>query len=343
MKTLLLTISALLPAAMFAQVTVSPAGSPSQIATLLTGNGVVMSNVVITGGGNAYGNFTSVGTSLGMSGGLVITTGDAVNVIGPNNNAGAGTCNNTSVGDPDLGSIEPMAIYDNCVIEMDCVPTDDTLYFNYVFGSEEYPEFVFASFNDAFGIFVNGLNPAGGNYTSTNMTLLPTGGPVTINNVNASVNSAYYVTNTDTLLQYDGFTTNLTAIIPVVPGATYHLKIAVGDAGDCIFDSGVFLQAGSFRCAGQPLDAPSSVAPESAVAVYPVPTSTNLNFSFSTLTNENVNIVLYSLDGKAVFTHNSQAVNNVVSVDISPLAEGTYIAEILHDGVRETTRIVISE
>ncbi len=344
MKKYLLVVSASFVAQFsFAQVVVSPSGSAGQIATLLTGNGVVMSNVVITGDTNAYGNFTSVGSSLGMNGGLVITTGAALNVVGPNNNTAQGTCNGSTFTDPQLTAVEPMAFNDVCIIEMDCVPNDDTLYFNYVFGSEEYPEFVFASFNDAFGIFVDGTNPAGGNYTGSNMTLLPTGGPVTINNVNATVNSQYYVTNNDTMLQYDGLTTNLTAVIPVVPGQTYHLKIIVADAGDCIYDSGVFLQAGSFRCAGQPLDAPAPVAPKSTVAVYPVPTSTNLNFSFSTLTNENVDIVFYSLDGKAVFARNSQAVNNVVSVDVSALAEGMYIAEIIHDGVRETKRIAISE
>ena len=326
----------------FSQVVLSPSGSPSQIATLLTGNGVVMSNVVITGDTLSYGNFTSVGSSLGMNGGMVITTGHATNVIGPNYNAGQSACLGTVLTDPDLMTIEPMAVNDVCIIEMDCVPNDDTLYFNYVFGSEEYPEYVFASFNDAFGIFVTGANPAGGNYTGANMTTLPTGGPVSINNVNASTNSQFHVVNTDTMLQYDGLTTNLMAVIPVVPGQTYHLKIIVGDAGDCIFDSGVFLQAGSFRCAGQPLDAPAPVQQKSTVTAYPVPATSNLNFQFPTLVNESVDVVFYSLDGKSVLTRNSQAVNNVVSVDVSVLAEGMYIAEIIHDGVRETKRIAVA-
>jgi hypothetical protein len=344
MKKILLAIPALFLAQfVFAQVVVSPSGSPSQIATLLTGNGVVMSNVVITGDTLQYGNFTSVGSSLGMNGGLVITTGYATNVIGPNNNSAQSACPGTVLNDPELMSIEPMATNDLCIIEMDCVPNDDTLYFNYVFGSEEYPEYVFATFNDAFGIFVNGPNPAGGNYTNTNMTVLPNGSPVCIDSVNATVNSAYFVNNTDTMLQYDGLTTNLTAIIPVTPGMTYHIKIVVGDAGDCIYDSGVFLQAGSFRCAGQPLDAPALTAPKSVVSAYPVPASSSLNFRFPTLLNENVDVVFYSLDGKSVLAHNSQAVNNIISVDVSSLAKGTYLAEIIHDGIRETKRIVISE
>lgn len=46
--------------------------------------------------------------------------------------------------------------------------------------------------------------------------------------------------------QYDGFTTVLTADLFVKPFQKYHLKIAIGDAGDAIFDSGVFLEEGSF-------------------------------------------------------------------------------------------------
>ena len=46
--------------------------------------------------------------------------------------------------------------------------------------------------------------------------------------------------------QYDGFTTVFEAEFHVVPFQKYHLKIAIGDAGDAIFDSGVFLEQGSF-------------------------------------------------------------------------------------------------
>lgn len=48
--------------------------------------------------------------------------------------------------------------------------------------------------------------------------------------------------------QYDGFTRMLTAEFYVVPYQIYHLKIAIGDVADRIFDSGVFIQEGSFIC-----------------------------------------------------------------------------------------------
>ena len=73
--------------------------------------------------------------------------------------------------------------------------------------------------------------------------------PVTINNVNSGSYSTYYVNNEllgGTTLVYDGFTKVLTAWAKVVPCVQYHIKLAVGDAGDQSYDSGVFLEANSF-------------------------------------------------------------------------------------------------
>ena len=44
-----------------------------------------------------------------------------------------------------------------------------------------------------------------------------------------------------TEIQYDGFTVPMTAVANVTPGETYHVKIAIADAGDMIYDLGVFL------------------------------------------------------------------------------------------------------
>lgn len=94
-----------------------------------------------------------------------------------------------------------------------------------------------------------------------NLAIIPgTSTPVAINAVNSGTSgsnanpnspcnlsySNYYVDNTNgTTIQYDGFTTVLTAFAIAIPCQTYHLKIVVADAGDADYDSGVFLQAGS--------------------------------------------------------------------------------------------------
>ena len=42
----------------------------------------------------------------------------------------------------------------------------------------------------------------------------------------------------------------MTAHADVICGVPYHIKIAIADAGDGIYDSGVFLEAGSFSSVG---------------------------------------------------------------------------------------------
>ncbi len=51
-------------------------------------------------------------------------------------------------------------------------------------------------------------------------------------------------------LQFDGLTTVLTAVATVIPCSTYHIKLKIGDVGDGVFDSAVFLKAGSFDGGG---------------------------------------------------------------------------------------------
>ena len=106
-----------------------------------------------------------------------------------------------------------------------------------------------SSFNDVFGFFLDGVNIA----------LLPgTTTPVSINNVNNGANSAFYVDNTTGAnnVQYDGFTTVLTASALGLSAGTHTITLAIADAGDRILDSGVFIQGGSFS------DTPSASVPE---------------------------------------------------------------------------------
>jgi gliding motility-associated-like protein len=128
-----------------------------------------------------------------------------------------------------------------CILEFDVQAVCNQLTVRFVFGSEEYPEFVNSSFNDAFGFFVTGPNPAGGNYNAFNIARLPNGTIASIDNINAGNNAGFYVNNTGTTIEYDGITTAISYTINLTPCATYHFKLAIGDAGDCSYDSGVFI------------------------------------------------------------------------------------------------------
>ena len=254
-----------------AQLTVSNTMTPTQLVqNVLLGGGVTASNITFNGVSVAAGSFNGTSSNIGFSSGVILATGDVGVAVGPNNsgslsNGGSGS----SSTDPELTSIATNTLYDATILEFDFVPVSDTVKFRYVFASEEYPEYVCSNYNDVFGFFISGPNPAGGTYTNKNIAIIPTSAPplaVAINSVNPGVagssgtgtctslaySSLYFDNQTPpgTSVQYDGFTVPLTAISAVNCGQTYHIKIAIADVGDAAFDSGVFLEAGSFSSVG---------------------------------------------------------------------------------------------
>lgn len=237
----------------YSQLTVTQGVTTTTLLNSLVGNGAQVSNAVLNCPGMSYGTFTATTTNLGLTSGVLLTTGDVNVAIGPNNSGSAGATNNNSSNDPDLSAIEPASSgQDVCILEFDIIPTCNRLNIDYVFGSEEYPEFVNSAYNDVFGFFISGPNPLGGTYNSQNIALIPsTSTAVAINTVNQ--NTGYYVDNTGgTTIQYDGFTTPLVAYADVVPCSTYHMKIAIADAGDNAYDSGVFFAYQGLNCPSAP-------------------------------------------------------------------------------------------
>lgn len=252
-------------------INVTSTQTPQQLVnSVLLGSGVTASNITINGvagmANTPFGNigyFTNANGTFPMTSGLVLTTGDAMGSMGPNL---SGTSTNPGASqsvsfDPDLNAIANGTITNGVLLEFDFIPAGDTLIFNYLFGSDEYIEFAppnNSSFNDAFGIFLWGPGisgpftfpgyPNGG----ANIAVIPGGIPVTINNINPVTNSQYYVFNEspqDTYgdaIQYDGTTVKLTASASVQCNQTYHIKFAIANVLDQAYDSGVFLEAGSF-------------------------------------------------------------------------------------------------
>ena len=228
------------------------------IDNVLLGGGIVGSSHSFIGDPNQIGFFNGVNSNLAIDSGVVLSSGNILELIGPNS-SGSTSTPFSGAGDPTLDLVVGPIDYTNdaAVLEFDFVPTSDVISFKYVFGSEEYLEFV-TSFNDAFGFFLSGPNPSGGNYIDQNLAIVPgtTNTPVSIFNVNNISNSTYYVDNgtgatapqnsDPTVIQFDGFTTPLTATAAVNCGDTYHIKIVVADVNDFAYDSGVFLEAGSF-------------------------------------------------------------------------------------------------
>jgi len=244
-----------------AQIAVDYSMTPTQmVQNVLLGGGVSVSNVTYAGGADMRGTFSGT-SNIGIDDGIILATGDIAVSIGPNNSGSADQGGGVA-GDSQLDALISSTTYDAAVLEFDFVPSSDTVRFFYVFGSEEYPEYVCSEFNDVFAFFLSGPNPLGGNYTNLNIAKIPgTNIPVAINSINPGVVGTYgtaggctslaysslYNDNTGgTTIQYDGFTDVLEASAPVIACSTYHIKIAIADVTDGAYDSGVFLKAKSF-------------------------------------------------------------------------------------------------
>ncbi|MEM6964004.1 MAG: choice-of-anchor L domain-containing protein [Bacteroidota bacterium] len=236
------------------------------IENVFLGEGVEVTNINYTGTDGAVGYFQNGLTDVGLERGIIMTSGFAVDGLGPDDSGGSGQDNNSSATCPELDQITTSPLFNVAAYEITFIPVNDTLRFRYVFASEEYPEFACSGFNDVFGFFISGPNPSGGTYANENIALIPdptdptgltfTTNPVTINNVNGNgLNPGsgcnfdygeYYNTNNGDNLQYDGYLDAFTAQAVVIPCEEYTIKLAVADAGDSAYDTAVFLEAKSF-------------------------------------------------------------------------------------------------
>ncbi len=249
---------------------------PLQVNTNLTdlelvqsiiGTGVIVSNISVTGAQNSYGQFQF--GNMGMNNGVLLTTGNITNALGSNDFLNIST-NNGTPGSDLLEAATGVPTYDACSISFDFVPTGTTLTFNYIFASEEYHEFVNSSYNDAMGLFISGPTLD----DDTNIALVPgVNVPVSINNVNGgepddnppgpdpnpdcagginASNPQFFVDNCEgDDIEYDGRTVPLTATITdLSPCETYSITLVIADVGDYEYDSGLFIQTGTFSSDG---------------------------------------------------------------------------------------------
>jgi hypothetical protein len=319
--------------------------TPAALAQSLVGAGVAISNVKYTGAQRAAGTFTSSSNILGFTSGIVLSSGSARNVAGTNCENGM-SVDNGEPGDADLNTIvgEGSTTNDASVLEFDFVPTSSTISFQYVFASEEYPDFI-GQFNDVFGFF---LTAPGG--APVNLALIQgtTGTvPVSINNVNDGnpdadppipptnvqfyVNNQVYFTPNGQVSPVDaepnGLTTVLKAQATVTPGLTYHIKLAVADADDFALDSNVFVQAGSLSSANVTAN-PTSLtfgnqAQNTTSASQPV-TIVNVGTTMVTISNitASTNFGETNSCPETLVAGNTEGSSCVVNVTFTPTATG---------------------
>ncbi len=243
---------------------ITPSSDATALATALLGPGVslVPGSAIYTGHPLASGLFTGDTTLFGTPsgvGGVILTSGRATGALPPNSQTNEGTINSAPGSAFLSGLIGGAPTYDASTLQfkLKVAPGTSTIEWKYVFGSEEYNEYVNSSFNDVFALALNG----------TNLALIPgTSTPIAANNVNNGnpvgagtiSNPTFYRDNSPGSnsggvpgpygTEYDGLTTVLTSTATgLTPDVEYLLTFAIADTADRILDSGVFLLGSSLK------------------------------------------------------------------------------------------------
>ncbi|MDR1331154.1 MAG: T9SS type A sorting domain-containing protein [Tannerella sp.] len=135
---------------------------------------------------NAYSNMYGIGNrglayftkgtgNFDFTKGLVLSSGHTWGHEGPNQmtyafseGVGAdGVSQGYGLNEPDLDHIANATVTRGSILEFDFQPAISSVSFDYVFGCEEYPEYVHSSYNDVFGFFVTGPYDAPGSLSPT--------------------------------------------------------------------------------------------------------------------------------------------------------------------------------
>lgn len=193
-KYLFLFVAVLFSAAnSFAQIRLSAIKVDEWVKKNFSGQGVIIGNIKFKGYPLSTLSYTSAGNILQVQKGLILSTGNSFNVAGYNNSHNQSSTFGDILSpqtDSDLSAIVSGKLFDICSIEFDFVPMDNSIQFNYQFGSDEYPEYVDSPYNDVFAFIVSDES------STKNIALIPgTGVPVSINTVNFKLNQDHFIDN----------------------------------------------------------------------------------------------------------------------------------------------------
>ncbi len=239
------------------------------LADNIAGSGVTVVSTSFSGDNSQGGTFTSAtgypAEWLAFDSGVILSTGSTASVLGPN------IADNTTVNAPGTGTDADFTTigggitsFDTAALSISFIPTSNRITLQFVFGSEEYNEYVYANFNDAIGVWVNGQH----------VSVTPAGSPISIDTINQaatynpangsqtrdhipgngifdSASPSLFINNTPNAGTYntamDGFTVTLSLIANVNVGVANTIKIGVADIGDASFDSWLFVRENSLQ------------------------------------------------------------------------------------------------
>lgn len=227
--------------------TVREGTSAREMADAIFGEGVRVERASYTGDVDSAGIYSNgdaiaPGATPGDSG-VILSTGNAesfANAAGSSNQSNS-TSTNTAGPDsnPQFNAAAGARTFDAAYLDVDFVPDHDKMTIQFVFSSEEYPEFQNSIYQDFIGVWVNGAQ----------VDMEVGNGDIDPGNVNTSNNINMFVDNAadDFNTEMDGFTITLTLTMNLVPEEVNSIRIGIADVSDNRYDSNLLIAAESVQ------------------------------------------------------------------------------------------------
>jgi len=209
----------------------------------------------------SYGFFKrTAGSTFPFEAGVILSTGKAYRAA--NTTITSVLSDNLSYAQPESDAdletalaLSTNSTKDRTIIEFDFVPSQNSFSFNFLMASEEYHGNSPCNYFDGFAFLLKQV----GAPTYTNLAVVPsTTTPISCETVHSSTqddgtampcggaNETYFDVYDSGDTNFNGRTAVFTASSAVVAGQTYHIKLVVADHNNALYDSAVFLEAGSF-------------------------------------------------------------------------------------------------
>lgn len=216
------------------------------MAQTIFGDGVTVVSASYSGDSRSSGIYREGDSVAGIATpadqGIILSTGrvtDYTNQWGSSNHSNSTSTNTRGVNnDADFNNLAGASTYDAAILDIDFIPTTDTLSMQFVFSSEEFPEFINSIYTDLIGVWVNGV-PVD----------VAIGGSTDTDQINPTQNINLYNDNTldQVNTEMDGFTVTLTLKFTVNPGDVNSIRIGIADVGDSYYDSNLLIAANSVQ------------------------------------------------------------------------------------------------
>lgn len=222
--------------------------SAQDMAELIFGDGVTVTDASYTGDRDSSGIYTngdaiSPGVTPGDTG-IMFSTGDLRGFTNNNpaqsNLSGSTTTNSSGPNNvPDFNDAAGTNTFDAAYLDVEFETNADVMTMQFVFASEEFPEFANSQFQDFVGVWING----------SFVDLSVGNGDIDPGNLDPSSSPNLFVDNTADQFntEMDGFTATLTLTIPVNSSGPNFIRIGIADVSDNNYDSTLLIAADSVQ------------------------------------------------------------------------------------------------